>query len=220
MQPKPAILLFSRSATAEAVAKYGGTKANCRNLSSALIRRTRQTLRRSGLPVYAFDEREQRGFTFGERLVDCIARVFAAGHAQVIIVGNDCPDLAVTHLHRAAALLDRGEQVLGRDGRGGVWLLGLQQTNFDAQTLQSLRWQTGHLAADLSQFLRGAQELNLLLDVNRIHDLHLGWWRWKARFRDLSVLLHRRVTPVGHTRHWVSQSVRPHLPGRAPPAAA
>ena len=220
MQPKPAILLFSRSAAAEAVAKYGGINAKTETLASALIRRTRLTLWQSGLPVYAFDEREQRGSTFGERLVDCVERVFAAGHAQVIVVGNDCPDLAVTHLHRAAALLDRGEQVLGRDGRGGVWLLGLQQTTFDAQALQCLRWQTGHLAADLSGMLRGTQELNLLLDVNRIHDLHLGWWRWKARFRGLSVLLHRRVTTVGHTRHWVSQSLRPHLPGRAPPAAA
>ena len=220
MQPRTAILLFSRSAAAEALAKYGGTTAQTDALSSALIRRTRQTLRRSGLPVYAFDEREQRGFTFGERLVDCVERVFAAGHAQVIVVGNDCPDLRVDHLHRAAAILAGGEQVMGRDGRGGVWLLGLQRAAFDEEALQSLRWQTADLAADLSLLLRGAQELTLLRDVNWIGDLRRGWWRWKARFRGLSVLLHRRVTPVGHTRDWMSQSVRPHLPGRAPPAAA
>ena len=220
MQPKPAILLFSRSATAEAVAKYGGPKANFRDLSAALIRRTRQTLRRSGLPVYAFDEREQRGSTFGERLVDCIARVFAAGHAQVIVVGNDCPDLAVTHLVRAAALLDRGEQVIGRDGRGGVWLLGLQQTTFEAQALQSLRWQTADLAGDLSEMLRGAQELTLLQDINGVQDLRRGWWRWKTRLAELSALLHRRAKPVSHACDLASQSDRPRLPGRAPPPAA
>ena len=220
MQPKPAILLFSRSATAEAVAKYGGGNAQADALALALIRRTRHTVGRSGLPVYAFDERDQRGTTFGERLVNCVERVFAAGHAQVIIVGNDCPDLTVNHLHRAAALLDRGVQVLGRDGRGGVWLLGLRKTAFDAQALQSLRWQTAHLAGDLSEILRGAQELTLLHDVNGIQDLRRGWWRWKTRFVCLSVFLHRRVVPVGHARDWVSQSARTHLPGRAPPAAA
>ena len=220
MQPSTAILLFSRSAAAEAVEKFGATARFGKPLSTSLIRRTRITLQRSGMPVYAFDEDEQRGDTFGARLTYCMERVFAAGHERVIVVGNDCPDLSVGHLHRAADLLAHGHQVLGRDGRGGVWLLGTTRTAFDAEALARLRWQTAQLAADLSQVLRGARELCSLRDVNELRDLRRGWWRWKALFAGLFAFLHRRAVPVPSYPGYLSRSAPSNLPGRAPPAAA
>ena len=220
MQPSTAILLFSRSAAAEAVWKFGASGRIGKPLSTALIRRTRQTLQRSGLPVYAFHEDEQRGDTFGARLTYCMERVFAAGHEEVIVVGNDCPDLSVGHLGRAADLLARGHQVLGRDGRGGVWILGMTRAAFDADALRNLRWQTAQLATDLSNVLRGARELCSLRDVNELRDLRRGWWRWKGLFAGLFAFLHRRAALVPMCPDYPSRSAPPNLPGRAPPAAA
>lgn len=189
-QATTAILLFSRSAHEEALAKsFGAGPAGDRRVAEALIRRTESTLQRSGLPVLRSDEHSQRGRTFGERLGNAITDAFATGIDHLIVVGNDCPDLTARHLRAAARMLQNGRNILGPDHRGGAWLLGLQRHNFDRDRFVRLSWESDHLLEELRALYPAAESLHRLADLNQIKDLRRHWWRLRAYFAHLAVLL-------------------------------
>ena len=220
MQPTTAILLFSRSATAEAGRKFGRYGSTGTRIAGALIERTRRTLSRNGLPVYTSDGQRGAGTSFGERLARSMERVYAAGYQSVIVVGNDCPELSASHLRSAARWLATGQDVIGPDGRGGIYLLGLRRCAFDRREIAGLRWQTADLVTDLRERLRGAREGSLLRDVNTLRDLRLHWVRWKGRLSSLSYLVLRAVVPVAKGCSLTSRLPVGEFTGRAPPVAA
>jgi len=59
----------------------------------------------------------------GDRMADAFARRFSEGDDRVMIVGSDCPYLAIEHLRGAAAGLDEAGVVLGPAIDGGYWLV-------------------------------------------------------------------------------------------------
>ena len=220
MHPTTAILLFSRSAAAEAALKFGRYGSRGHTIAHGLITRTRQTLERSGLPVFRCDERQQSGMSFGERVTHSIQGVFARGFEHVIVVGNDCPELTASHLRSAAQILRTGQNVIGRDGRGGIYLLGISRTDFDGKALQTARWQTPFLAEDLSNILRGAQEITPLRDLNRLKDLRANWHRWKHFLGRLSNALEVLRPGENTGLQFTASSTHRLDTGRAPPVAA
>ena len=220
MHPTTAILFFSRSAPAEATLKFGRHGHDAYRIAATLIGRTRQTLRRSGLPVFHCDERQQHGATFGERITHSLQGVFDRGFEHVIVVGNDCPELTANLLRSAAQMLHAGHSVIGRDGRGGIYLLGISRHAFDTPALRTARWQTSFLADDLSKFLRRAQEISLLGDLNRLTDLVANWPRWKPLLGRLAFLVELPVVMGGRDPQPSESSTSRLDAGRAPPLAA
>jgi hypothetical protein len=164
-----AILLFARTAPAEARAKRWG-RGGAR-IARALIRRTEATVAASGLPVYRSSEHTQRGDTFGQRMAAAVTEVFRRGHDHLIVVGTDCPTLSAATLRRSTTALERGRPVIGADGRGGAYLIGLQREGFDAVTFASLRWQSPCLASQLRDYLPTALHLASERDYNCLTDL-------------------------------------------------
>ena len=220
MNPTTAILFFSRTAAAEATLKFGRHGTDGRRLAAGLITRTRHTLRRSGLPVFRCDERQQSGATFGERITHSLEGIFTRGYRHVIVVGNDCPELTAALLRSAAQSLHAGQSVIGRDGRGGIYLLGISRNDFDAPALRAVRWQSPYLADDLCNLLRRARETCALRDLNRMNDLRAHWQRWKHLLGRLSYLVHRLELPPRTKLIVTERTTHRRAAGRAPPVAA
>jgi len=184
-----AILLFSRTATAEVEMKSFGAGAAGSRITEALIARTELTLKKTRLPVFRSDESSQVGHTFGERLANAMARVYNAGFKRLLVVGNDCPSVSAAHLIAAARQLGAGRNVVGPDRRGGVWLIGLQRKDFDATVFAALPWESHELYGALSDPLPDRVEANSFSDLNTFEDLRQNWFFLRRRISELFDLL-------------------------------
>ena len=153
-----AILLFSRSAVEEAVAKPLLSHDKKRNLSltTTLIRQVRRLSRQSGFPVFFISEHRQQGDTFGERFAHAFQQVFDKGFSNIVCIGNDCPALEITDLYVAAEKLQTHALVIGPATDGGAYLIGLQKAVFNADSFSALRWQTAFIFDDLIQWNSGS----------------------------------------------------------------
>ena len=69
----------------------------------------------------------QRGENLASRIIHFFEEAFAQGYGPVVILGSDVPLLSVERVDEAfEALSSRGDLVLGPDGGGGYYLLGLR----------------------------------------------------------------------------------------------
>ncbi|WP_020570754.1 TIGR04282 family arsenosugar biosynthesis glycosyltransferase [Neolewinella persica] len=213
-----AILLFSRTASAEAKVKsFGAGQRGNSRIARGLIERTKATLAKTGLPVFRSCETNQVEGNFGQRLTNAMAQVYAEGFERVLVVGNDCPSVLPSHLRAAAQMLEQGQNVLGPDRRGGVWLIGLQRTDFIAGELINLSWETPGLYADMTAMFPEAIDFASLGDLNSLEDLRQNWFYLRRQLAELFDLLliseATFATPVVQTeRVAVSRRL-----GRAPP---
>lgn len=220
-----AILFFSRTALAEAVAKpLVSEKNKALKVSRLVIETARRTALQSGLPVFPIDERQQRGDTFGERLFNAFDDIFQRGFDRVIAIGNDCLELTSADLRTAALSLVHRSAIVGKATDGGVYLLGLQRGALQAADFQQIHWQTDQVFTEILQLFDGENmEAGLLpekLDVDSRASLLKTLNRVSARLRRafLQALSHSPALP--NTDHTHSM-----LPGfistsslRGPPA--
>lgn len=114
----------------------------------------------------------------GQRMQHAFAEAFAAGAAQVLIIGTDCPGLTAELLRQAAAALTTHDLVLGPADDGGYYLLGMKQlhpTLFAGKQWSTPTVLTDTLADAARLGLRVAQ-LPALPDVDSAADLA----RWRG----------------------------------------
>ncbi len=91
-----ALLVFSRSAEAEVAAKqflHSGKKTQNTRIAQSLIDRVFEITKETGLPTFTFNENQQTGCSFGEKLSNAIINIFNKGFSRLLIIGNDCPQL-------------------------------------------------------------------------------------------------------------------------------
>lgn len=171
MKQSTAILLFSRTASAEAQNGQNPEGIDRELLANKLIRKAEKLARQSGFPLFRSDEQSQRSSSFGENLSAAISEVFAAGYGQVLVMGNDCPQLRLSDLRKCEQKLSAGQTVLGPDFRGGAYLLGLRHEDFNREQFAALSWQSASLWSDLQALFPAAYQLRRLRDVNKGEDL-------------------------------------------------
>ncbi len=112
----------------------------------------------------------QRGVSLGERLRHVIDDLVAAGFSQVLLVGNDVPDVPATCLEEALRVLQDEPQavVTGPSGDGGYYLLGVTARSGRVPDLLSqVRWNTPHMLDDTEA---AAQDQGLT--VHRVANWH------------------------------------------------
>lgn len=186
MNPKlndTAILIFSRSAAEEAVAKPLTYKSKGYGYSLALelIRHARHIARKSGMKVFYISGSRQRGSSFAARFTDAFEQLFEKGYERVISIGNDCPGLQAQDLLRAAEQLEEVSSVFGPAADGGAYLIALRRDSFDRDRFQRINWQTSQVLDDLKSAASGSfccldekqdidtpEELGRLLMLNAI----------------------------------------------------
>ncbi|MDQ6815178.1 MAG: DUF2064 domain-containing protein [Bacteroidota bacterium] len=172
-----ALLFFSKTASVEAESKCFFESKNRKvnsKISKLLIANSRKTLTQSGLRVFEVSSTEQTGNSFGEKVSNAIESVFLRGFENVIVIGNDCPQLTVFILKAAIAGLTNHQVVIGGDRRGGIYLLGVNKEVFNKKAFINLKWQTPNLFDDISKSLLGDSTfliLPTLKDINNSEDL-------------------------------------------------
>lgn len=148
--PKTALLLFANKDRQEALRKpFFGENAHKKNcaFSKELNLWSLAVAEGSGFPVFRFTEREQVGNTFGERLAHAIQRVFDQGFKQVVVMGNDTPQLRPSHLLAVEKALIKANWVVGPATDGGLYVLGVQKAAFEPVSFAKMPWQAPDLFA-------------------------------------------------------------------------
>jgi uncharacterized protein len=171
-----AILFFSRSANAEQRVKkiVPGQNKN-RQAITNLIKNSLQQINQSGLPWFMCDETMQLSNGFGPNLSQAIQAIFLKGYKKIIVAGNDCPFLSHHILLKAATALQQNDWVLGATPKGGLYLIGITATSFNAKAFEQLPWHTT-MAYDALTLLIKANKNSLhclqqLSDINSIKDI-------------------------------------------------
>jgi uncharacterized protein len=113
----------------------------------------------------------------GERMRAAFAEAFAAGHARVVVIGSDLPEMSPAVLAEAFAALETHPAVVGPALDGGYYLLGMREM-VDG-VFDGIDWSTpAVLAQTLARFRAAGVEparLAVRRDVDRAADLPPEW---------------------------------------------
>ncbi len=170
------ILIFSRKPEEEAIHKhFSSTIANSSALHKYLYTKTLKAAAGTGLPVLTTSCIPPQGITFAQKLTHAISHTFSLGYSNVIVLGSDVPHISTHIINQSVAQLHNGSSmVLGRNQRGGVYLLAIAKEAFCASTFVTLGWQTNQLYNHLKAYAQQHKPTTLavqLQDVNNQHDL-------------------------------------------------
>jgi hypothetical protein len=124
------------------------------------------------VPAYEFIP--HRGNRFADKFSHALKATFARGYRQVIIIGNDCPDITPALLCQAFGQLAHSDVVLGPARDGGFYLLGL--TRYDDRLLSDIPWCSSAVCARITCNIKNLGfSLHLLPvkgDIDARRDLH------------------------------------------------
>ena len=173
-QYKTAILVFANSSQEEV--KYKAI-ANGEKLFESLTSKALDTVTKTKLPYFHFSESKQTGNTFGERFTNAILSIFNKGFEQIITIGNDSPQLTVSHILETEKHLNNNKFVLGPSTDGGFYLMGIKKSQFNATAFQNLTWQTATLSKQLLRLVCtdkvSVVRLETLFDIDTVQDIKL-----------------------------------------------
>lgn len=173
MSQNTAILVFTRTASEEAdVKQWVSFPSRKKNFSIAqyLIEQSISKARATQLPVFIIESPQQHGSGFGERFTNAFNEIFQKGFDSVISMGTDCPGITTDILLKTHALLQSQQVVIGPDKRGGIYLLGMHRSYFNATSFLKFSWQTPLLRDNLLAYMKRIQvTVNLLCPL---HDFH------------------------------------------------
>ena len=116
---------------------------------------------------------KQRGNSFDDRLKNIISDVFANNYDEVVVVGNDCPDLTPALIQQAFDHLNSKNAVIGPSADGGFYLLGLKQN--DENIFNNIEWFSSKVFNQVTDNLQQARfsftTLPKLNDIDSFNDL-------------------------------------------------
>ncbi|GAB2595123.1 DUF2064 domain-containing protein [Spirosoma areae] len=220
-----AVLLFALPDSIEASRKRVSRKSVA--LWRAMRALTKAKVQASGLPLLVSHGLINHQGTFGQQLSTALSVAFAQGYERIICIGNDCPDLSVTDLRRAARALSDNKSPIGADKRGGVYIIGFNRAQFDGQALAQLPWQTEHVADALRSYF-GSQSITLTdlpvrADINQRVDATAVRWVGQIASRLLMTIRQALLSVIPPPVFWLPAEpallFQKRIADRAPPAA-
>ncbi|WP_236969563.1 DUF2064 domain-containing protein [Membranihabitans marinus] len=172
-------MFFSLSAECEIQRKTWLKKGSRKsNLSIARLFNTynKSILKQTGLSIHHYDERQQIGQNFGERLANAHQKIFDQGYEAIITVGNDCLELNRLDWENIIQNISAGRSVLGPSLRDGAYLIGLTKTAFNYIDFQILPWQTNQLYTALNEYIH--ENTQQYFELPRLRDINNGQDLW------------------------------------------
>lgn len=167
-----AILVFALSQEAENKRK---PFMALQNLGEKLHTSTINKAKRSGLNYYHFNEDQQYGETFAERITQATETIFNKGYQNIIIIGNDTPGLTSAMLKDTSKYLKSNKNVVGLSKDGGLYLIGISKNSFDKKEFKNLAWQEANLSDVFLKILHQKKSdvvcLQALDDIDNFQDL-------------------------------------------------
>ncbi len=181
--------------------------------------------------IYKFSDKKciriiQHGNNFGERFESTIDFSFNLGYNQVVILGNDSPEISASHLINAFGELGKNnDAVIGPAEDGGFYLLGLSA--FDKKMFNGIVWQTNnvliHLKINLTTEKKKFFQIETLSDIDNKKDLFI-WFSFNTSFSLLikNLLIFLKPLSAANTRNTPSLIYRlkrlRRINQKAPPA--
>lgn len=112
---------------------------------------------------------KQNGNGFDERLKNTISDVFNIGYNEIIIVGNDCPDLTPETIQQSFKLLNKSDVVIGPSTDGGFYLIAIKK--IDERIFDNVKWYSDKVLSQLlTNFNKSHYSYVLLQKLNDIDD--------------------------------------------------
>lgn len=171
-QPKIAILIFANSSKREAEHKFLGKG---QELFDYLNKKIVFEASKTNAQICICNETHQIGATFGQRFTNALEHTFAKGFHNIIVVGNDSPNLNASHLQKAIDHLQNDLPVLGPSIDGGIYLLAINRKHFNKRSFATLPWKTPELFGALKKTLKKNEysvlQLAYLKDIDSENDL-------------------------------------------------
>lgn len=147
--------MFTNNASTDATRKHffaGDGFTKNKEVVSKLIDSTTKKIEKTNLPYFIVSTEQQVGNTFGQRLSNAISNVFNNGYNNVIVLGNDCPQITSGHILEANSLFNDHQLIIGPTIKGGSYLIGVTKTSFHKESFETLRWETSFLFKDLKEY--------------------------------------------------------------------
>ena len=167
---KAAIILFAHLPEFEARAKSMSaisSKKATQKISIALTQHFFTLAKQTSAEIFLIDTHHQKGNTFGERITNAFADVYAKGYENVICIGNDCPELNLSQLQNAIIDTEKGNVVLGPTRDGGAYLIGIPKKKFNKVSFLNIKWQKRKTFRDLKNLYHSSIiELEIFTDLN------------------------------------------------------
>lgn len=119
---------------------------------------------------------KQTGKSFDEKFNNSIANALQYGYEELIIIGNDSPDITSEHLISTFKKISEEKIVIGPSCDGGIYLLGISENSFQERI--KARWNTSNVKIDLLNFFSKNEIflLDTLIDIDEQNDL-LFWFQ-------------------------------------------
>jgi rSAM/selenodomain-associated transferase 1 len=117
----------------------------------------------------------------GTRLARAVADSGVSAARPVVVIGCDCPQLAVTDLVEAAWELEEKDVVLGPATDGGYWLIGLRRPA--PELFRGISWGTDRvLTESLAAAATAGFSVGRLRELRDV-DTEADWQAWLASVR-------------------------------------
>lgn len=131
---------------------------------------------------------EHRQHTFEGKFKQALQTTFARDYEQVVIIGNDTPDLTPEMLENAFRQLHTHEAVVGPAPDGGFYLLGL--TDYRPGYFAGIDWCSGSVLQQLLANLHRHHQIPLLLTPLGDIDSHAELKAWLCEQASRTTLLY------------------------------
>jgi glycosyltransferase A (GT-A) superfamily protein (DUF2064 family) len=164
---KACILYFTTQLESEK--HFSSQKRKQNAVQQALFEKTLSEIQQSGLS-YVISDGKTYGESFGERIKGAVSAIFQLGYQNLIIVGDDTPNLSASNLLEAQKNLETKILTIGPSYDGGSYLMSLNKEYFELGVLENLEWQSRNfyhqLTANLEQLNLQYQLLQTFIDLD------------------------------------------------------
>ncbi len=170
---KTAVLYFSLSPSVEVRNKIlSRSHDQNKDILESLFYYTKNQLGNVTLDVIYWDEKKQKGDSFGDRFSHAFHSLFDRGYEKVIAIGNDCPELSLEDITSAAGSLERNVPVIGPSHDGGVYLLGISKNQFNAVEFKNISWNSSKVAGEFKLHFPELYCLSEKPDIDNVADFN------------------------------------------------
>ncbi|MFC5285116.1 DUF2064 domain-containing protein [Pedobacter alpinus] len=134
-----------------------------------LFEKTLKEIQQSGL-AYVISDGKTYGETFGNRINGAVTTIYQLGYQNVIIIGDDTPNLSAVNLLASKNNFENNILTIGPSADGGSYLISLDKESYQNGALENLDWQSNvfnnQLIENLQKLNKTYQLLPKFVDLN------------------------------------------------------
>ena len=148
---------------------FSHQKDKSKAVQKALFQKTLLEIKQTQLH-YVVTDGKAKGNDFESRIKAAVEEVFKKGYQNIVIVGDDTPQLSAQNLLLAAKETNTKKVTIGESEDGGAYLIAFNKKQFEQGILENLPWQTNQFYQSLLSNIKNGslshQTLPVLQDLD------------------------------------------------------